>query len=329
MMPVMVMTTKDRVLALLKGTREFLSGEEMSRRLKVSRAAVHMAVTVLRGEGYEIQSTTNRGYRLAGSPDRLNMGEILPWLNEGRAERVLFLDAVESTNTYLRRESGALGGLAVVAGEQTGGRGRLGRSFYSPKDVGVYLSMLVRPEASHADIGGISACAAIAVADAIEAVSGARPGVKWVNDLLLGGKKICGILTELAVEAETGRVEHLIVGAGVNCNQDPADFPEELRAIATSVRAFTGKAVDRGRLAGEMIVRLDALFSEWPDNKGRYLEAYRRDCVTLGREVSIHVGDTVRTAFAESLGDDFSLIVRTPDGHREALRYGEVSVRGM
>ena len=217
----------------------------------------------------------------------------------------------------------------VVAGEQTGGRGRLGRGFYSPRDMGVYFSMLVRPEASHADIGGISACAAIAVADAVEAVSGARPGVKWVNDLMLGGKKICGILTELAVEAETGRVEHLIVGAGVNLNQTPTDFPEELKDIATSVRAFTGKAVDRGRLAGGMIERLDALFAGWPGNKGRYLEAYRRDCVTLGREVAIHAGDTVRTAFAEGLGDDFSLLVRTPDGRREALCYGEVSVRGL
>jgi BirA family biotin operon repressor/biotin-[acetyl-CoA-carboxylase] ligase len=327
-MPVMTMTTKDLVLALLKGTEDFLSGEEMSRRLKVSRAAVHTAVTALRGEGYEIQSTTNRGYRLAGSPGRLNMGEILPWLPEGRAERVLFLESVESTNTYLRRESGAPGGLTVVANGQTGGRGRQGRGFYSPKDMGVYLSMLVRPEASHADTAGISACAALAVADAIEAVAGLRPGVKWVNDLLLGGKKICGILTELAVEAETGRVEHLIVGAGVNVNQSPGDFPEELRTIATSIRAFSGVTVDRGHLAGEMIHRFDALFSGWPGNKGKYLEAYRRDCVTLGREISILAGDSVRTAFAEDLGDDFSLIVRTPDGRREALRYGEVSVRG-
>ena len=321
--------TKDRVLALLKGTEDFLSGEEMSRRLKVSRAAVHMAVTALRGDGYEIQSTTNRGYRLSGSPGRLSMGEILPWLPEGRAERVLFLESVASTNTFLRKETGAPDGLVVVAGEQTGGRGRLGRGFYSPKDMGVYLSMLVRPEASHADIAGVSACAAMAVADAIEAVSGVRPGVKWVNDLLLGGKKICGILTELAVEAETGRVEHLIVGAGVNVGQNPEDFPEGLRAIATSVRAFSGVAVDHGRLAGEMIGRLDALFSLWPDNKARYLEAYRRDCVTLGREVSITQGDSVQTAFAEDLGDDFSLIVRFPDGRREALRYGEISVRGL
>jgi BirA family biotin operon repressor/biotin-[acetyl-CoA-carboxylase] ligase len=321
--------TKDLVLALLKGTQEFLSGEEMSRRLKISRAAVHTAVTLLRGEGYEVQSTTNRGYRLAGSPDRLSLGEILPWLPEGRAERVVFLDAVDSTNTYLRKATGAPGGMVAVANEQTGGRGRLGRNFYSPRDAGVYLSMLVRPEVSHADIGGVSACAAIAVAEAVEAVSGARPGVKWVNDLQFGGRKICGILTELAVEAETGRVEHLIVGAGVNANQAPEDFPEALGMIATSVRAFTGQMVDRGRLAGEMIRRLDALFGGWPDNQGRYLEAYRRDCVTLGREIAIHAGDSVRTAFAEGLGDDFSLTVRYPDGSREALRYGEVSVRGL
>jgi len=326
MMSVISMT-KDQVLALLKGTQDFLSGEEMSRRLKISRAAVHMAVTQLRGEGYEVRSATNRGYRLMSAPDRLNMGEILPWLPKGRAERVLFLECVESTNTFLRRETSAPAGMTVVAGEQTGGRGRQGRSFYSPRDMGVYLSMLVRPDASHADIAGVSACAAVAVSDAIEAVSGARPGVKWVNDLLLGGKKICGILTELAVEAETGRVEHLIVGAGVNVNQSPGDFPEELRDIATSVRAFTGKGVDRGRLAGEMIRGLDALFSGWPDNKPKYLEAYRRDCVTLGREVVITQGDSVRHAFSEDLGDDFSLIVRFPDGRRETLRYGDLSVR--
>ena len=327
MMTVMVMT-KDRVLALLKGAGDYFSGEEMSRQLHVSRAAVHMAVKQLRGEGYEVLSATNRGYRLACAPDRLSMGEILPWLPAGRAERVRFFESLESTNTYLRRETGAPGGTVAVAGAQTGGRGRQGRGFYSPKDMGVYLSMLVRPEVSHADTAGVSACAAIAVAEAIEAVAGVRPGVKWVNDLMLGGRKVCGILTEMAVEAETGRVEHLIVGAGVNVGQAPGDFPEALREIATSVRAFTGAGVDRGRLAGEMIARLDALFSGWPDNRQAYLDAYRRDCVTLGREVVITQGESVRHAFAEGLGDDFSLIVRFPDGRREALNYGELSVRG-
>ena len=319
--------TRDQVLALLKASRDYLSGEEMSRRLGISRAAVHAAVVQLRKEGYEVLSATNRGYLLAHAPDRLGRGEILPWIPEGREERVLFLESVESTNAFLRRQTDAPGGMTVVADEQTDGRGRLGRAFYSPRGSGVYLSMLVRPKGLHQDAAGVSACAAVAVCDSIEAACGIRPLVKWVNDLMLGGKKICGILTELAVEAESGHIRHLIVGAGVNVSQRQEDFPPELREIATSIRAATGKTVDRGRLAGEMICRLDAMFEDWPGAKGRSLEIYRRDCVTLGKDIRISDGNMVRSAVAEAIGDDFQLVARFPDGHRESLRYGEVSVR--
>lgn len=327
MAPVIKMT-KDIVLALLKKTPGYFSGEEMSRALGVSRSAVHAAVEALRKDGYQIDSATNRGYRLNGSPGTLNAGEILGWLPEGRG-RVVFLDTVDSTNSYLSRNPDVPDGTAVVAAQQTGGRGRLGRTFLSPRDSGLYFSMLMRPDSPPADLVNITAWVAVAACDAVEAVCGVRPGIKWINDLVLKGRKICGILNELSIEAESGRTRYLVAGIGINANQRQADFPNELQNTATSVFAATGKAVDRGRLAGALINRLDLLASDWPHEKAAYLKAYRRDCVTVGKEIRILQNGCDTSAFAEGIDGDFGLIVRYSDGRRDVLRSGEVSLRGM
>ena len=238
-----------------------------------------------------------------------------------RAAPVLYEKRVDSTNLYLRRLAGsAADGTAVIAKEQSAGRGRSGRSFLSPEG-GLYLSVLLRPEAEPERLLTLTPLAAAAVCRAVETVCGARCGVKWPNDVLLGGKKICGILCESVLGGEKPCV---IVGIGINANTP--SFPEELAPIAGSIAALTGRSVDLQAFAAAVLSALDVLYEGWLADGGRsLLDEYRARCLTVGREVI--VGG--RGAVALSVGDDYSLLIRRDDGSEEALRFGEVSVRGL
>ena len=325
--------SRERVLAMLRERPgEYLSGESMSRTLGISRAGVWKAIEGLRQEGYTIASAPNRGYRLEDAPDRLREGELAGPL-EGcvLGSHLLCLEQIDSTNTEAKRQAmaGAPEGLVVLAEEQTGGRGRISRTFLSPKDKGVYLSILLRPKLTPEQLLPVTALTAVAVCDAIENTCGLRPQIKWTNDLLLGGKKLVGILTEVALEGETGAVESLVIGAGVNVHHTDADFTPEVAKMATALSAQAGHPVSRPRLAAEMIAALLRLSEDLSGDLSRYRTAYRQDCLTLGREVQLLWSDSQETVFAEDIDDQFGLIVRRGDGSRTAIRSGEVSVRGL
>lgn len=321
--------TKDAVLSILARQEGYVSGETISTSLGISRAAVNLAVKALREEGCVIESSTRKGYRLTKAPDRLTTGDLGTFLPPDRMAAVLCLNSVPSTNRTLADLAwdGAPAGQVVVANEQTRGRGRLGRDFISPRDAGIYLSYLLRPDTPAADAASLTAWTAVAVSNAIEEVTGIRPDIKWVNDLQIAGRKLCGILTEMAYETESGRIRSIIIGIGLNVNEDPADFPPEIRDLATSLRMASGKSFRRAELAAAMIRRLDTLASDWPDGREAYLEAYRAACVTTGHDVTVHSPGGDELAFAESVGEDFSLRVRYPDGRWEDIRSGEVSVK--
>ena len=170
---------------------------------------------------------------------------------------------------------------------------------------------------------------AVAMSRAVDRVGGTNVQIKWTNDLVLGTKKLCGILTELTVEAETGTVDSIVAGIGVNVRQRPEDFPPELRTIAGSVRSETGLEISRARLAAEMVRALDQMYLDWQRDPRAYLDDYRVRCVTVGRPVRVVRGEDVRTGFAEAVDDDFALVVRWPDGTRETVTGGDVSVRGL
>ena len=315
---------KQELLALLR-RETYVSGAELGQRLGVSRAAISKAVAGLKKEGYEIDSVPNRGHRLAAEPDRLDLKAIRSALGDHPwAGTVALLQTVDSTNNYLKTlgASGAPQGTVAIAEAQTGGRGRLGRRFDSAPGAGVYLSVLLRPACPPQAMMTLTAQAAVAVRRAIAAVCGVQPEIKWVNDLYLNGKKICGILTELTLEAETGLVNYAVVGIGINCNRPAGDFPEALRPIAGSILSQTGRPVDRSCLAAEMI---RALF-ELPDLDwhGEYAAA----CMNLGRPVSILApGRPPEEALALSIGPQAELIVRTAAGETRSVNSGEVSIR--
>ena len=322
---------RDEVLFILKQQETDLSGEEISRRLGVSRMAVSNAVKSLRKEGYVIDSATNRGYRLQNSPDKLSQGDLFAYLPESRHDTVRCFELIDSTNSYLKREAvgGAPGGLVAVANEQTAGRGRSGRSFFSAADCGIYLSVLLRPHCEPQKTMTLTAHAAVAVCEAISTACGVETEIKWTNDVVLNGRKLCGILTEITLEAETGLVDSVVIGVGVNVNYKPDGFPEDLRAVAGSIFSETGIRADRARLAAEMILALDRMNEAWIQNPGAYLDSYRKLCSTTGKEVRVIRGDVVRDAFALEITDDFALRVRYVDGTEEILKSGEVSVRGL
>lgn len=245
----------------------------------------------------------------------------------GRSAPVFYESCLDSTNRLLKEmaAAGAENGAVLIAGRQTGGRGRLGRGFVSPEG-GLYLSLLLRPEGPPERAASLSALAAVAVCRAVRAAAGVEAAVKWPNDVLLHGKKLCGILAESAVEAGKVRV---VLGIGVNANLRREDFPEELRETACSLLTETGRPVDLDALAGELIRTLDTLTAAWAADAGAFLEEYRRLCVTPGREVLVLRGGAGRRALALAVNDGGSLRVRWPDGREEDICSGEVSVRGL
>ena len=290
------------------------------------------AIEALRQEGYEISSAPNRGYRLESAPDRVREGELAgPLAGCLVGGTLACLDTIDSTNTECKRRAmaGAPEGLVVLAEEQTGGRGRLGRSFQSPKGCGLYLSALLRPQLEPAAVTDFTAWVAVAVCDGIEAACGVRPRIKWTNDIVLNGKKLCGILTELGLESESNALEYLVPGIGINVNHRPEDFSEDVRPMATSLAQELGHPVRRSLLAAEVIKALDRMYAAFPQGKQEYLDKYRADCLTPGNRVQLITPVSRQEAYAVEIDDDFRLVVELPDGTRKALSAGEVSVRGM
>ena len=322
---------RDDVLALLRQREgEPLSGEAMSRTLGVSRAAVWKAMETLRQEGYEISSAPRRGYWLEKSPDLLSPGELSrPDRRVGR--ELVCLDQVDSTNNEIKRR--AVGevpdGLTVVAGEQTGGRGRRGRSFVSPPGKGLYLSALLKPDCPLGEVPTLTAWSAVAVCDAIEELCGVRPGIKWPNDVILEGRKLCGILTELELEAETAALRYVVVGIGVNISQTETDFGPEVAPVAISLAQALGRAPRRAEVARALLDSLDRLYVGFPQQREGWLARYRADCLTVGKPVRVLSGAGEREGTALGVEEDFSLRVAWKDGGEEVLSSGEVSVRGL
>ncbi len=318
--------TRDPVLSALAGG-DWRSGEALAADLGVTRAAVWKSIERLRRDGYEIEAEAGRGYRLVRATERLLPAEIARHFRPRRlAGAIVHRDEVDSTNRLaieLARE-GAPEGTAVVAERQTAGRGRLGRTWESPARLNLYLSVILRPELSPVEVPRLTLAAAVAVADAIAATTGLRPEIKWPNDVLLGGRKACGILTELEAEAE--RVRFVVVGIGVNLNALPDDFPPELRAKATSLAMEIGRPVDRAAFAGALLGALDEVYGEML--RGGFAavrERYEAWHGLPGRVVSVEGGPRLE-GVVRGIDDEGALLVETADGVRRVLS-GEVTLR--
>ena len=320
--------TRDKLLSILwQNADTYISGEEMAKLMTVSRTAVWKAIRQLREEGYAIESVPNRGYRLLSESDVLSEDGIRRHLHH-RELQLRVYDTITSTNTVLKTFAAqdAPAGLALIAGEQTAGRGRLGRSFYSPRGSGLYLSLLLRPHMSAVQATHLTACAAVAAAETIEELSGHAAQIKWVNDILMDGRKVCGILTEASVDCENGMMQYVIIGLGINTRVPEDGFPEDIRNTAGA--AFDAELIPelRCRLASGILDRLTE-YAEDPDAPAIF-EAYRRRSCVLGKAINIlSPGKEPVPAEALDLLEDYSLLVRLADGSTARLNSGEVSVR--
>ena len=320
---------KSKVLALLEEHRgSALSGGKIAEKLQISRAAVWKAVEALRQEGYEISAVTNRGYCLSSESDRLSPEGIRPYLaTPYRNTELVVYQLIDSTNNAAKRLAleGAAHGTAVLAEQQSGGKGRRGRSFYSPPGTGLYLTVILKPARNIQQSMLVTAAAAVAVTRALHRLGGIDSQIKWVNDVYLNGRKICGILAEAVTNLEDGAIEYVVVGIGVNLVSPSKGYPEELRSKITSVQAETGIRLSRNQLAGEIISQLLELTAQ-NDGSG-FLEEYRARSCVLGRAVNIFspAGESHGTAL--DITPEGHLVVRLNDGSITTLSSGEITIR--
>ena len=240
-------------------------------------------------------------------------------------DQIIWYEVTDSTNNQAKMlvQQGAPHGTVLIADQQTGGRGRLGRSFHSPSGMGVYMSVILRLQVPADQLMHLTCTAAVAACNALEKAAGFRPGIKWTNDLVYGGKKLAGILTELVIEKEETVV---IVGIGINCTQKTADFSPDIQDFAGSLTMVSGETIDRAKIAAALI----QAFSEMNIlDKQNILDTYRRDCITVGKQISLVKAEEVRHGYALGIDDNGALIVEFSDGCTETVNAGEVSIRGM
>lgn len=321
------MATKDEVLALLSGAPgQYFSGQELAARLNVTRAAVWKAIEALRSSGYNITAATNRGYTLASGTDVFSGAAVAALLSD-LPLRVEVVDTIPSTNTALRGRAadGEPEGLVLIAREQTGGRGRNGRAFYSPVGTGLYLSVLLRPKLPVQKAQLLTCLAAVAAARAAEEISGREITAKWVNDLLCGGKKVCGILTEAAMSLESDGLDHAVLGLGFDLCVPEGGWPSEIADIAGGLFEGSVPPGTRTRLSAAFLREFWPLYRDFdPD---RFLPEYRRRQAALGRTVEVlSPAAPPRRARALGLDDECRLLVQYEDGTTQALFGGEVRI---
>ncbi len=321
---------KNKIIRYLKEAGDYVSGQELCEKLGVSRTAVWKVIRQLEEDGYDIEAVRNRGYRLMESAAVYNQSEIESLLKTRWAGRTLvFLDEIDSTNSEVRRlaEKGAPEGTLVVAELQNAGKGRRGRSWVSPKGSGIWMSFLLRPtfEPFHASM--LTLVAALAVEEGIRRITGLETVIKWPNDIVADGKKICGILTEMSTDVDS--IQHVAVGIGINVNTP--EFPEEIRDIAASLKLLCGREINRAALVAEVMEAWEKYYEIFLKTLdfSALQETYNARLVNLGREVKVLAGKGDYIGISRGINQTGELLVELSDGTIREVMSGEVSVRGV
>lgn len=322
--------------AILEKLREksgsFVSGEELSRTAGVTRSAIWKHIKQLKEEGYDIESISRRGYQLKGEPDTLDAKALEIEIKAKKLiKKIIHFDSIDSTNTQAKilAAQGEVEGTVVIAEEQTEGRGRLGRQWLSPKGTGIWMSMILRPEIEPWEAAKITQVAAAAVAIAIRESTGCQAGIKWPNDIIINGKKVCGILTEMS--GELNSVNFVVLGIGMNVNVDKEEFPLELQSIAASIKEFAAETASRKEIVVKILSTFEELYEDFVKNKNiaRSIDVCRKYSVTLGRQVRIIQRGSAILGEAMDINDEGELIITNDKGEIQKVVSGEVSVRGI
>ncbi len=320
---------KDKIRTILKERNGFVSGQELSEGLGVSRTAIWKVIRQLEEEGYVFEAVRNKGYRLVTEPDLLTKAAIAEKLStEWAGKEILSFDEIDSTNNELKRqaEAGAEHGMLAVSEVQTAGRGRMGRPWSSPAGSGIWMSLLLRPDIMPIQASGLTLVMALAVREAIVALTGSACGIKWPNDIVAEGKKVCGILTEMS--AEPDRINHVVIGVGINVTDD--SFPEEIRDRAISIWQVCGQKIQRAELVAEILKAFECFYERYLQNgdMSALMEEYNAALINCGQTVRVLDPKGEYEALARGIIPSGALIVEK-DGQTWEIISGEVSVRGV
>lgn len=326
-----VIYMRGNILSILKEYEgNFISGEDISQKLEISRSAVWKHINVLRKEGYVIESMPKRGYKLLSSPDILTFEEIEPYLETTIiGKRIYYYDTLHSTN--IKGKEIAINepeGTVIIAEEQTKGKGRLGRDWLSPKGKGVWMSIILKPNMPPSEVAKLTLMGAAAVNASLDEV-GIKSHIKWPNDIVIQGKKVCGILTEMS--CELNMINYVIMGIGINVNLVKEDFSQELLDKATSLKEITGRDLDRKELLANVLNHFELLYLPFKQGGdiSTTIDISREKSLLIGKEIRILRGDDERIGKALDIDDEGRLVVEYKDGTKEHVFSGEVSIRGL
>ena len=306
----------------------FISGQQIADYIGCSRTAVWKHIEELRTEGFVVEAVRNKGYRIIFTPEKVTANEIQLGLQTKTLGKMIhYEESVETTQKIARTlaNDGVPEGTLVVAEEQLGGKGRLMRNWYSPKFSGIWMSLILRPKIPFHQAPQLTLIAAVAVAQAIEHTTSLKPQIKWPNDILINRKKVTGILTEL--QAESDRIHSVIIGIGINVNQEKSDFPEELQEIATSLLIEDGKKVSRARVIQEVLVRLEALYEQFLDEGFLPIkQLWESYAISLGKEIkATTVNDTI-VGKAIGITDEGVLLVEDRSGKVHSIYSADIHI---
>lgn len=324
------MNNHERLLSILEeGASDYISGEEISRRLSVSRTAIWKQINKLRELGYTIEASSRRGYRLASRPDRLEVSKLARALNsKSFGQRIVVLDSTVSTQQDAMRlaEEGAPEGTVVIAEEQTAGRGRFGRRWFSPRGKGIWMSIVLRPTQPLAFTPQLTLLTGVAMCRAIRRLTDVEVGIKWPNDLLIHGRKVSGILLESATEDQ--RVRYCIAGLGIDVNLNPEDYPAELLQVGTSLKIETGREIERTALIAAVLEEMEQLCKLYAEQGFQPIAMlWEALSVTINRSVQVHTGQDIPVeGTAVGLDPSGALVIETDQGERIQIISGDVQL---
>lgn len=323
------MEMKDKVLGFLKDQEDYRSGEEISQKLGVTRATVWKGIKKLQEQGYQIESSTKKGYKLIETPNIISPGEIKHNLKtKVLGQTIFYQDIMESTNSKAKRlaSDGAEEGLLVIADQQSAGKGRLGRIWESPAGTGIWMSLVLKPNISPQYASQLTLIAGLSICEVIKEVTGLEAKIKWPNDIVVNGKKVCGILTEMSAEMEG--IKHIILGIGINVNM--SSFPNTL-SYASSLSIEGKKEYSRKSIIKGFLEKFEVDYIVYKNqlNLKAFLERYEKSCITLNKKVKLIMGEEEIIAQAEGITEDGAIRVTLEDGTTKDIVSGEVSVRGL
>lgn len=321
---------KDELLKLLNDADGYLSGQALSEALGVSRTAIWKAINKLKEEGFQIASVRNKGYFIEKTSTELAESSVRSYLSSGcRFTSVKVLETVDSTNTEAKRlyQSGLRSEAVLLSKEQTLGKGRRGRSWLSPKDEGIFMSLLLMPDIDPVQASMLTLVAGLAVSEAIESLLDLKPMIKWPNDLVIDGKKVCGILTEMSAEMDF--VNHVIVGIGINVNQ--VEFHPDIVDMATSLKKICGQEVNRPQLIGRIIEKFEVYYNQFltMGDLAFMTQSYNDRCINVDQELKVISRSGELKGKGVGIEKDGTLQIRLEDGTITSINAGEVSVRGL